>query len=290
MATLYPFSKISTRHGQLATDVLERRARRTVRRRGSGGLYQRQMIAKSPSGIAPILVIGGTRGTGLLIVRLLQQRQTSVRVLARDLRRARDVCTGTDEIVSGDLTKPETLPPAIDGVRHIIFTAGCRSGHPVREPTVRTTEYGGVVETLAAARRAGFAGRFLYMTSSGVTETSFATRALNLWKGNTLVWRWRAEEDIRRSGLDYTVIRAGFLLNRPSDARRIVITQRPLPLSWRYRIARADVAQVFLAALDHPRASRATFEAVWGLATTAASLHERLETVEADGPISARPT
>jgi hypothetical protein len=42
------------------------------------------------------------------------------------------------------------------------------------------------------------------------------------------------------------------------------VTQQPLPLSLRYRIARADVAQVFLSALEHPSAKRATFEAIWG--------------------------
>jgi uncharacterized protein YbjT (DUF2867 family) len=72
------------------------------------------------------------------------------------------------------------------------------------------------------------------------------------------------EDQIRDSGLDYTIIRAGVLLNRPGGEHEIEITQQLLPLSWRYRIARADVAQVFVAALDHPKASHATFEVVWG--------------------------
>jgi uncharacterized protein YbjT (DUF2867 family) len=167
------------------------------------------------------------------------------------------------EIVAGDLTKPGTLAPAIKGARHLIFTAGCRSGHPVREPRVKAVEFDGVVQTLAAARHVGFSGRFLYMTSSGVMTRNLAARCLNLWKGNTLVWRRRVEDEIRASDLDYTVIRTGVLLNRPEGEHVIRITQQPLPLAWRYRIARADVAQVFVAALDHPKASHTTFEAVW---------------------------
>jgi hypothetical protein len=42
------------------------------------------------------------------------------------------------------------------------------------------------------------------------------------------------------------------------------LTQQPLPLSFRYRIARADVAVLFEAALPHPKSTRATFEVVWG--------------------------
>jgi uncharacterized protein YbjT (DUF2867 family) len=72
------------------------------------------------------------------------------------------------------------------------------------------------------------------------------------------------EDRIRSSGLDYTVIRVGVLVNQRPGEHLIELTQQPLPLAWRYRIARADVAEIFLAALGHPKASRTTFEAVWG--------------------------
>ena len=212
----------------------------------------------------PVLVIGGTHGTGLLIAQQLARRGDPVRVLARDPARAASVLPPAIEIVAGDLTVAATLPAVVEGVSHIIFTAGCRSGYPARERKIIATEYQGVVATLDAARGAGFKGRFLYMTASGVLTRSFWSVALNLWKGNTLEWRRRAEGDIRSSGLDYTVIRAGFLVNRPIGLRAIQITQRPLPLSPRHRIARADVAEAFIAALDHPRTSRTTFEVIWG--------------------------
>jgi hypothetical protein len=54
------------------------------------------------------------------------------------------------------------------------------------------------------------------------------------------------------------VIRTGVLLNRLGGEHRIEVTQHPLALSLRYRIARADVAQIFLAAVDHPKACRST--------------------------------
>jgi uncharacterized protein YbjT (DUF2867 family) len=222
--------------------------------------FRRRFVTEQQS----VLVIGGTRGTGLLIARLLQQRGHGVRVLARDPARARTLFDSSIEVVAGDLTKPETLPPAVDGARHIIFTAGCRSGYPVREPRIKAVEYEGVLQTLDAARQVAFAGRFLYMTSSGVLTQNVATRCLNLWKGNTLVWRRRVEDRIRTSGLDYTVIRVGVLVNQRGGEHLIEVTQHPLPLAWRYRIARADVAEIFLAALGHRKASRTIFEAVWG--------------------------
>ncbi len=212
----------------------------------------------------PILVIGGTRGTGLLIARLLVRQGLSVRALARDRERAAAVLGPAVEVLAGDITQADTLPRAMEAATHIVFTAGCRSGRPATAAKVRATEYHGVLNTLAAARGAGFAGRFLYMTSSGVARRSLASVCLNLYKGNTLVWRRRAEQAIRESGLSYTIVRAGMLQNRPVGQRVIEVTQDALPLSIRHRIARADVAEVFVAALDHPRAARATFEVFWG--------------------------
>lgn len=211
----------------------------------------------------PIVVIGGTRGTGLLIAQLLDREGRAVRVLARDPVGAAGRLPPTVHIVPGDITREATLFPLLEGAAQLVFTAGCRSGHPAREAEVKATEFDGVLHTLAAARRAGFAGRFLYMTASGVLP-SFWTRCLNLYKGNTLAWRRRAEEAIRQSGLEYTIIRAGVLLNARGGRRAIVVSQAPLPLSPRYRIARADVAAAFAAALEHPGTGRTSFELVWG--------------------------
>ena len=210
-----------------------------------------------------ILLIGATRGTGLLIARLLMGQGMPVRVLARDPEAAARHLPHPAEIVHGDITIPSSLPAAIKGATDIIFTAGCRSGYPVGERTIRLTEYGGVGNTLEAARRLGFAGRFLYMTSSGVHSSSFWTFALNTWKGNTLKWRAKAEVLIRDSGIEYTIIRTGVLNNRAEGHHPIEVTQRDLPLSPRYRIARADVAAVFAAALGHAKAANTTFEIAW---------------------------
>jgi uncharacterized protein YbjT (DUF2867 family) len=228
----------------------------------------------------PILVIGGTRGTGLLIAHLLHRQGDCVRVFARDRVRTLTLFDPTVQVVEGDLTKPKTLEPAIEGARHIIFTAGCRSGYPVRERRVKAVEHDGVLATLAAARQLMFAGRFLYMNSSGLTTPSLFATCLNLWKGNTLIWRRRVEEEIRASGLDYTIIRTGVLLSRPGGQHVIRVTQQPLPLSFRYRIARADVAELFVAALLHPKTIRATFEAVWasrGQPAASSGIFDRLQ-------------
>ena len=107
----------------------------------------------SEAGGNRVLVVGGTRGAGCLIARLLHERGYDVRVLARDPARASAELGSAFEVVAGDLTKADTLPPVLRDVDHIIFTAGAPSGRYAPENIVKTTDYDGVIDTLAAARK-----------------------------------------------------------------------------------------------------------------------------------------
>lgn len=210
-----------------------------------------------------VLVVGGTRGTGFLIARLLLQDGYRVRAVARDEANAKRRLGAGVEVVAADITKSATLRTAVKDVDHIIFTAGVTK-RPAGEQLIIATEYDGVRNTVTAAKQAGFGGRFLYMTSIGLARSSLGAALLNLVKRNTLLWRRRAEDEIRRSNLPYTIIRAGFLTNARAGTRAIEASQRDYPLAFKYRIARADVAEVFVRALNHPSTTRTTFEVVWG--------------------------
>ncbi len=210
-----------------------------------------------------VLIIGGTRGTGRLTAQILLSRGVRVRILARDTDAARRKLGPSFEIVHGSLIDPPSLHAAFNDVRDVIFTAGVRSGHFSRKSVTRATEYDGVVHTLAAAKSQNFHGRFVYMTSIGVRKRSFFAWALNVWKGGTLHWRHLAEDAIRSSGFDYTIVRAAVLVNRPGERHALIIRQVESPLTFRERIARADVAETLVEALSHPAASRTTFEVAW---------------------------
>jgi uncharacterized protein YbjT (DUF2867 family) len=229
-----------------------------------------------------VLVIGGTRGVGLLVARLLHRRGYQVRVLARNVAAAAAELGHAFEVVAGDLTKAQTLPAAVADVDHIIFTAGTPSGRYAPERLVKATDYQGVVDTLAAARRGGFHGRFVYLNTIGVGTPSWAGTLINLLKRNTLVWRRRVEDDIRASGVDYTIIRVGFLLDRPAGEHAVVVGQDALPLAPRNRIGRADVAEAFVEAIEHPHAARTTFEIVWGKGARRESWSAQLDRLKPD--------
>ncbi|MFQ5891060.1 MAG: SDR family oxidoreductase [Gemmatimonadota bacterium] len=210
-----------------------------------------------------VLVIGGTRGTGLEIVRRLVEDGYRVRALARREPVARGRLGAAVEVVPGDVREAPTLKAAARGVDHIIFTAGVTK-RPAGERVIRETNYDGIRNALAASRDEGVPGRFLYMTSIGVTRFSPLAASLNLVKRRTLYWRRLAEELVRESGLSYTIVRAGVLMNDAPGRRPVQVSQNDYPLRFRYRVGRADVASVFVLALKHPRTPFTTFDVVWG--------------------------
>lgn len=209
-----------------------------------------------------VLVIGATQGTGYHIAQRLLGEGYCVRVLARNMAKARQRFGESVEIVEGDVTRPETLLPALVDMSHLIYTAGV-TRRPAGEAIVKATVYDGVLHTVAAAKSVGFAGRFLLMGAIGTTRGSPLSLLLNLIKGNTLRWRRRAEDALRRSDLDHTIIHAGILTDAPGAQRAVEIGQKHLRMQPFNRISRADVAEVFVRALRHPNARNTTFDAVW---------------------------
>jgi uncharacterized protein YbjT (DUF2867 family) len=228
-----------------------------------------------------VLVIGATRGTGYLIAQRLLDEGSRVRVLARNGARAQKRFGGRAEVVEGDVTRPETLAPAVEEVDRIVYTAGV-TRRPAGEAIVKATEYDGVLHTIEAAKAAGFRGRFLLMGAIGTTRASPLAFLLNLIKGNTLRWRRRVEEALRKSGLEYTIIHAGILTDAPGGQRAVEIGQTHVPMRPRYRISRADVAEVFVRALRHPGARNATFDAVWARNRLAREWEELFRDLEPD--------
>jgi uncharacterized protein YbjT (DUF2867 family) len=149
------------------------------------------------------------------------------------------------EHVVVDLAHPEgALKGVFDGVDHVVFTAAVGAG-PAKESEVRAVDFGGVAATVTAANEAGFRGRFVYMTTTGVHHRSAFMGLLNFLKGDLSGWRARAEQAIADSGLDYVIVRAGALTNG-AGGRALQITEGDRPLTFGTWVNRSDVAATIL--------------------------------------------
>jgi uncharacterized protein YbjT (DUF2867 family) len=93
-----------------------------------------------------VLVVGSTGSIGRLVVEEAVRQGYVVRALVRTPSKARQFPAQV-EVTSGDVTRPETLNAAVDGVGAIVFTLGSDGKGKVGAETV---DYGGVRNILRA--------------------------------------------------------------------------------------------------------------------------------------------
>jgi uncharacterized protein YbjT (DUF2867 family) len=217
-----------------------------------------ELPSPGASGPAIVLVAGATGRTGRQILEQLRRDpRFAVRPMARDVAAARKKIGADYAWVEGDVTRPETLGPALAGVSFVLCAIGGTERSGPNSPEF--VDYGGVKNLSDAARAAGV--RQLVLASSmGVgSGGGVLGMFLNLLSGDALKWKAKGEAHLRASGVPYTIVRPGGLVDEPGGQTGLDFQQGD---EGSGRIARADVAAVMIAALDRPAALRKTFEVV----------------------------
>ena len=200
-----------------------------------------------------VLVAGATGQTGRLIVTELLAIGYSVRALARDAAKARQTLGDKVEIVQGDVRDPASLAAAIAGTDAVISAIGARAASGPERP--EAIDYEGV-KNLVTAAVAARSQQFVLVSSRGVTQ---ADNSLNKIFGNVLIWKLKGEDVLRASGVPYTVVRPGGLVNAAGGDKDVVFEQGDA-VSAQSTITRADVARICVEALKFPEARNRTFE------------------------------
>jgi uncharacterized protein YbjT (DUF2867 family) len=133
-----------------------------------------------------------------------------------------------------------------------VFSAGAGPGSgPQRKETM---DYGGAVKLIAGAKQARIS-RYVIVSSVGANPDAAGSDTFSVY----LRAKGRADEAVRSSGLDATVVRPGGLTNDPGTGR--VSLGESLR---RGRVPRDDVAAVIVAVLDSPNTIGKTFELIGG--------------------------
>ena len=160
------------------------------------------------------------------------------------------------QVVRGDVTRPDTLSGAVEGVDAIVFTLGSDGAGKVGAENV---DYGGVRNILGAlgSRKA----RIALMTSIGVTNRTGAyNRATEAHD-----WKRRSERLVRASGLPYTIVRPGWFDYNGSGEHQLVFLQgdtRQAGDPSDGGVARRQIADVLVRSLASSHALRKTFELI----------------------------
>jgi uncharacterized protein YbjT (DUF2867 family) len=158
-------------------------------------------------------------------------------------------------MLSGDVTRPETLTAAIDGVDAIVFTLGS-DGKGIAG--AETVDYGGVATFCAPWLTEP---RIALMTSIGVTNREGSYNRST----ESHDWNRRSERLVRASGLPYTIVRPGwFDYNGPNEHKLLFLQgdRRQAGDPSDGVIARRQIAEVLVHSLTSEAALRKTSELV----------------------------
>ena len=206
-------------------------------------------MAQNPKKPGTVLVVGATGSIGRLAVAEALRQGYAVRALVRDLARAARMLPDGVNLVVGDLTRPETLGPALDGVDAIVFTHGTTTS----ERDVRDNDYAGVANVLRVLR--GRRVHIALMTAIGTTRPGVAYAQ----------WKLRSERLVRASGDPYTIVRPGWFDYNQPDQRKVVMLQGDRRQSGSPAdgvIARDQIARVLIDSLHIDAANHKTLELI----------------------------
>lgn len=224
-----------------------------------------------------VLVVGATGSIGTLAVEEALREGYTVRALVRSAARARQLPREA-QVVVGDVTRPETLSAAVEGIDAVVLTLGSDGAGKVGAETV---DYGGVRNVLAAL--GSRPARIALMTSIGVTNRASDYNR----RTEAADWKRRSERLVRASGRPYTIVRPGwFDYNRP-DEHRLVLLQgdkRQAGDPSDGAVARRQIAEVLVRSLASTPADRRTFELIAAAGAAQPDFAPLFAALEADPP------
>jgi uncharacterized protein YbjT (DUF2867 family) len=186
-----------------------------------------------------VVVAGGAGKIGLRLLRLLHQNGHRGRGLIRKEEQAAALRSAGAEPALVDLESVSVpdLAIAVQGADSIVFAAGAGPGSG--EERKWTVDYGGAVKLIEAAQHEGIR-RYVIVSSVGANQRPEGNEGFAVY----LQAKHDADEKLRESGLDYTIVRPGGLTDDAATGN-VSIAQH----LDRSEIPRDDVAAVLLAVL-----------------------------------------
>lgn len=202
-----------------------------------------------------VLILGATGKTGHELVKQALGHGHSVRAMARDPAKLKSVHPRL-EVVKGDIGDPATLAAAARGQDAVLSALGVNELKP-------NTVLSDGVRNLVAAMEREKVGRLIFVSSLGVGDSKGQLGPLYNWVllptllKNIFADKETAEEVIRESALEWTIVRPGMLRNNLLTGKYRVGPDATRK-RWIPRVGRADVADFMLDALEHARFIRQT--------------------------------
>jgi len=194
-----------------------------------------------------ILIAGATRGIGRQVLEQSLAAGHTVTALVRNPGRL-GAHHERLRVVTGDVRDPESVGLAMAGQYAVCCTIG------VKAPWIKVTVFSEGTKNLIQAMKNAAVKRLLCVTGIGAGDSRghggflYDSIFYPLLLKPIYADKDRQEALIRASGLDWTIVRPGFLTNGPLTTNYRAITDLTGVMAG--RISRADVAHFILKELD----------------------------------------
>ena len=202
-----------------------------------------------------VLIAGAAGNTARRLVKRLIQNGHEVRGLVRKEQQCADLEKDGVEPVRVDLEADDTnaVAEAVAGCDAIVFAAGAGPGSGAARK--ETMDYGGAVKLIEAAEARGVR-RYVMLSAIHVDDLESASETMRPY----LSAKARADERLRASDLDYTIVRPGSLTDETGSGKMQAATR----LDMSGEIPREDVAEILATALEMKNTYGKTFEVLLG--------------------------
>ena len=212
--------------------------------------------ADAKTEVAMQVVVAGANGlTGRIVLRMLTEAGHQPVAMIRDIAQREELEALGAECRIGDLEKP--VGYAVRGCRAAIFAAGSGS-KTGPEKTIDVDQNGAMafVETCVRMN----ARRFVMLSSIAADQPERGPESLHHYFGAKAV----ADRHLQASGLNYTIVRPGFLTNE-SGTGAIAAGDDLGPVAKEtHSVTREDVARVLVDCLALDNTIEKTFEMIGG--------------------------
>lgn len=194
-----------------------------------------------------VLVAGANGSTGRIIVDLLK-KSDNYQPIAMVRKQEQKVRFEKENVSTVMADLEEDLSHAVKNVDRVIFAAGSKGKN------LKGVDQEGAKKLTDAAKNAG-AGKFVMLSSMGADNPSVSDELKEYLQA-----KQNADNHLKASGLNYTIVRPGSLTDEGSTGK----IQLKKKLDNQGKISRADVAKTLVEVLDDNIKHNEVFEILSG--------------------------